>query len=132
MWRMGRHGGDRGVAAVEFALVLPLLVLLICGIIDFSRAFNTQLTLSDAAAEGTRMLATGGAVATTQTAVRSLVAPLSISFPVTTDCPSTATPGTTRASMTVATTNFQFITPVIGSMFSGVTISGTAARQCAN
>ena len=132
MRRMGRHGGDRGVAAVEFALVLPLFVLLLCGIIDFSRAFNMQLTLSDAAAEGTRTLAIGSTVAMAQSAVTSLVAPTGVSYPDTTACASTAAPGSTRASMTVTTTNFQFITPVIGSMFSGVTISGTAARQCAN
>ncbi len=132
MWRMGRHGADRGAAMVEFALVLPLFALLLCGIIDFSRAFNVQLTLSDAAAEGTRTLATGGTVATAQSAVNSLVAPLAVSYSGTTACPNTAPPGSARASMTVTTVDFQPITPLIGPFFNGVTISGTAARQCAN
>jgi Flp pilus assembly protein TadG len=115
---------------VEFALVVPLFLLLVFGIVDFSRAFNVQLTLSDAAAEGTRTLATGATVATAQSAVNALLAPIAVSYSGTTACTPTATPG--RASMTVTTTNFQFITPLIGSMFSGVTISGTAARQCAS
>ena len=56
---LARLAGERGAAAVEFALVLPLFLLLVFGIIDFSRAFNVQLTVSDAAAEGARALATG-------------------------------------------------------------------------
>src|SRR6266550_4310535 len=31
---------DRGVALVEFALVLPLILLLLLGMIDFGKAFN--------------------------------------------------------------------------------------------
>ena len=116
---------------VEFALVLPLFALLLCGIIDFSRAFNVQLTLSDAAAEGARMLAISKSVGETQSALNSLVAPMSVSYSATTACPPIA-PGSERARMTVTTVNFQPITPLIGPFFNGVTISGTAARQCAS
>jgi Flp pilus assembly protein TadG len=52
-----RHKGhlDRGAAAVEMALVSPLLVAMIIGIIDFSRVFNAELQLSQAAREGARL-----------------------------------------------------------------------------
>jgi Flp pilus assembly pilin Flp len=50
---------DRGAAAVEFALLLPLLLLIVFGIIDFGRALNTQITLTQAAREGARALALG-------------------------------------------------------------------------
>ena len=52
-----RRGGhhDRGAAAVEMALVMPLLIAMIVGIIDFSRIFNAELQLSQAAREGARM-----------------------------------------------------------------------------
>jgi len=43
---------DQGAAAVEFAIMLPLLLLLIFGIIDFGRALNAQVTITQAAREG--------------------------------------------------------------------------------
>lgn len=45
---------DRGAAAVEFALVLPILITVVLGIIDFGFAFNTQISLTQAAREGVR------------------------------------------------------------------------------
>jgi Flp pilus assembly protein TadG len=54
---MSRHDGDRGAAAVELALVLPVLLLLVMGIIDFGMAYNRQISLSGGAREGARWLA---------------------------------------------------------------------------
>jgi Flp pilus assembly protein TadG len=47
-----RH--DSGQALVEMALVLPALLLLTLGIIEFSRAFNAKQAVNDAAREGAR------------------------------------------------------------------------------
>jgi hypothetical protein len=46
---------ERGAAAVEFALVMPLLILLLFGIIEFARVWNARQTLTDAAREGARI-----------------------------------------------------------------------------
>ncbi len=43
---------DRGSALLEFAIVLPLLVVFIVGIYDFSGAFNQKQKISHAAQEG--------------------------------------------------------------------------------
>ena len=50
-----RFRRETGAAAVEFALVLPVLVLLLFGIIQFSIAFNRAQGLHAAAREGARL-----------------------------------------------------------------------------
>jgi Flp pilus assembly protein TadG len=39
---------------VEFALVIPIFLLILLGIVDFARAWNVYEVLSDAAREGAR------------------------------------------------------------------------------
>lgn len=50
-----RRRGRRGQALVEFALLLPVLLMLILGLIDFARAWNVYQVVTDAAREGARM-----------------------------------------------------------------------------
>lgn len=50
--RLKRH--ESGQALVEFALVLPILLALLCGIIDFGWLYYNQITLNNAAREGAR------------------------------------------------------------------------------
>ena len=50
---------EHGAAAVEFALLLPLLVLLLFGLIQFGLAFNTRIQATNAAREGARMAVVG-------------------------------------------------------------------------
>ena len=45
---------EDGQALVEFALVVPVLLLLVLGLVEFSRAWNTQQVLTDAARESLR------------------------------------------------------------------------------
>jgi Flp pilus assembly protein TadG len=68
---MRRWTSERGAAAVEFALVLPLLLLLVFGIVEFGRAFQVQATLSAAAREGVRVMAVQDDQAAARAAVRS-------------------------------------------------------------
>jgi len=66
-----KHGGhrDRGGAAVEMALVLPLLLFVLFGLIDFGRAYSAQIQLSAAAREGVRLaMLNPGATLTAQRA----------------------------------------------------------------
>lgn len=49
--------GDSGVAAVEFAIIVPLLLLLVFGIIEFGTLFAQQLALSNGARQGARFAA---------------------------------------------------------------------------
>jgi Flp pilus assembly protein TadG len=48
-------GRDHGAAAVEFALVFPLLLVLTFGIVNFGYLFGQKLALNQAVREGARM-----------------------------------------------------------------------------
>jgi hypothetical protein len=48
---------ERGAVAIEFALVLPLLMMLVFGIIDFSRAYYTLNQIISSVREGARYAA---------------------------------------------------------------------------
>lgn len=48
---------DKGQSIVEFALVLPLFILLVFGIIEFGRMWETVNVLTSAAREGARAAA---------------------------------------------------------------------------
>jgi Flp pilus assembly protein TadG len=50
---------EDGVAAVEFALLLPLLVALLFGFIQFGVAFNDRIQATNAAREAARMAVVG-------------------------------------------------------------------------
>lgn len=52
--RAGLWRSEDGQALVEFALVVPVLLLLILGLVEFSRAWNTQQVLTDTAREALR------------------------------------------------------------------------------
>jgi hypothetical protein len=54
---MKKKGKERGAVAVEMAIVLPLLLLILLGIIEFGRALNVQVSLTQAAREGARYAA---------------------------------------------------------------------------
>lgn len=43
---------ERGVTLVEMAIVIPLLIVLIMGMVDMGRALAAQITLQDAVSEG--------------------------------------------------------------------------------
>lgn len=112
---MRRARGDDGAAAVEFALVLPLLLLLLCGIIDFGRAFNARITLTHAAREGVRVYALGGTLAEATTRVNAAAVGLTGITVTATGCtfggPTTLT----------ATSSFTYITPFIAKLAPATT-----------
>lgn len=52
-----RDRADRGAAAVEFALIMPILLLLVFGIISYGYMLSFRQAISQAAAEGARAAA---------------------------------------------------------------------------
>ena len=102
--------GDRGAAAVEFALVMPLLLLLVFGIIDFGRAYNMQIMLTQAAREGVRVAALGGTAGDATTRTLNAAAPVTGITVGVTACPTTVTP--TSDAEVFAMRTYNYITPI--------------------
>ena len=48
---------ERGQSVAEFALVLPLMMLILLGIVQFGMVFKQYITLTDAVREGSRTAA---------------------------------------------------------------------------
>lgn len=60
---------ERGAAAVEFALVVPVLIMMIFGMVDMGMAINAQAIVGNAAREGARAASFNGANTTATTNV---------------------------------------------------------------
>lgn len=65
-----RHGKRKGQAVVEFALVLPVFILLLMGAVEFGRAYLDLHLLTNAAREGARV---GSLPQSTETEVQTAV-----------------------------------------------------------
>ena len=114
---------------MEFALVLPMLLLLVFGLIDFGRLLNAQITVTEAAREGARAESLGVSVNTRVQAATSGLGPVRSGCPGTTSrpvcfttdqaCPAPLNPNV-DAKVTV-TYHFEFITPLggVASLFGG-------------
>jgi Flp pilus assembly protein TadG len=64
-----RHNGERGASAVEFAIVLSILMLFVFGTIQFGVAFNRAQGLNAAVREGARTASVGGSQSQIKTRV---------------------------------------------------------------
>ncbi|MBW3547711.1 MAG: pilus assembly protein [Actinobacteria bacterium] len=60
---------ERGAAAVEFALLLSVFIVLVMGVIEFGRGYNATIELTGAVREGSRVLALGQPASEAQEAV---------------------------------------------------------------
>jgi hypothetical protein len=58
----GRRRGERGQALVEFSLVAIIFFMMVFGIIDMARLFQSWVTVQHAAREGARYAITGQSV----------------------------------------------------------------------
>jgi Flp pilus assembly protein TadG len=130
---------DRGSAAVEFALLLPVLLLLIFGVVDFGRALNAQITLTQAAREGARLASFGQSTSTIESRAQSAATGLTLSasnFTTVTTCASGA--GSGADGVVTISYQFSFITPIgaIATIIGGsgygssLTLTATGEMPC--
>ena len=69
MTRFRKQPNESGAVAVEFALLLPFLLLIVVGLIEFGRGYNAKISLTHAAREGARALAVGKPIADVQSTI---------------------------------------------------------------
>ncbi|GGU74665.1 TadE/TadG family type IV pilus assembly protein [Lentzea flava] len=131
---MTNQARDRGATAVEVALLMPILLILVMGIVDFGRALHAQITLTQAAREGARVAALKqpGPATRTQNAATGLSG-VGVSV---TACPAASTPGADAEVQ--ATYTFNFVTPIgaFAGLFGGggfggpITLSAKGVMPC--
>ncbi len=128
--RPARIHGDSGSALIEIALVLPILLVLSMGMLDFGRAFHTKSLLDQAAREGCRVaVVTAPDVGIVQARVATVLAAAGATGTTTVDGP-----GPDRMVTVTVTTTFTFVTPgafgLVGKDFGNtITMSSQATMR---
>ena len=115
---------------VEFALVLPLLVLFVFGIVEFGRAYNAKIQLTSAVREGARAAALGGPSITTaviEDKTRNAASGLD-SDGITVVSTRCETAASVNATVT-ATYEFDYDIPLLGSRTAD--LKATGVMRCA-
>lgn len=124
--------GEEGAAAVEAAIVLPLILLLLFGIVDFGRALQQQALLTSAVREGARVAALNGNSATVQTKVQNVAGTTAVVVSVL--C--TGSSSVTADASVTATQPFAPLTPIFafmqmyGASGSFTSLKATGTMSC--
>jgi Flp pilus assembly protein TadG len=112
--------------------VLPVLLLLVFGIIDFGRMLNAKITLTEAAREAARSAALQTAAAGIARAAAITDPAIGTTTPTVTDCTNDAA---TQAEATL-TYQFTFVTPIgfmagfLNGSNSTVPLTAKSVMQC--
>ena len=96
--------GERGLAIVEMAFILPIFLFVTFGLVEFSRAWLTVNTLNHATREAVRLAATTAGLAANNAAVRTKATTLLANANVTGATVTNTAPGGTPPEVTVTTT----------------------------
>lgn len=117
-----RHRRDRGAVAVEFALVAPLFLAVVLGIVEFANFFRVQISVTQAAREAARTMAITNdqAQAKTQAQLAApTVGPFSASF----------SPSACTANQTMSV-SIQYSMPSLTGIAGPWTVTGVSAMRC--
>ncbi len=109
-----RGRGQSGQGLVEFALVVPVLLLILFGVLDLGRSFHTYISLTNAAREAARYAAVNNTSATSAQAAQEFG---SVSGCVNGSLTFADSGGGRGNPYTVTVTcQFQLVTPLIGNV----------------
>lgn len=117
---------ERGAVAVEFALLAPVLVMLLLGIMEFGRAYNVQVSLSSAAREGVRVMAITNNPTGAKTAVKNAAVAVQ---PALTDTNITVTPNVCTSG-TQVTVKVSYTLSTLTGIAGPFPLEGTGVMLC--
>ena len=113
---------QNGQALVEFAIILPILLMLVMGILQFGMMLNAYLTIENASREGARAGIIGSSDAEIQNLVISTspgLDPERLTVIITPDEPDRKSGDTLTVQITY---NYNLIVPIISSLFDNVVV----------
>jgi Flp pilus assembly protein TadG len=123
----------KGAAILEFALVVPILFMMVWGIISFSRAYQRMNALTAALREGARSASTMDSIRTVPnrtTSVKNTITNFSSAFGYAVDVTQVSV-STTANDVTVSVTNYPIFSGIsfLGGL-SSITITRQATFRC--
>jgi Flp pilus assembly protein TadG len=125
-----RLRNEEGQGVVEFAFVLPILLAVVLGIVQFGIAFNNYLTLTDATRVGARKAAVSRFVADNGASARSATIAAAANLNLTpAQVTVTATSWTTPGADVSVTATYPYSLNILGWVVkSGNLVSSTHER----
>ncbi len=129
MWRIrrGKRQGQRdsegGAVAVEFALVLPILALILCGIFDIGNIYYNLDLVNNAARQGARLAAVSPSSGQTS---QQIITSLQNSYGTQLIIPAFTIPTAGNNVTVTVESNVTIITPIMRQFFTNpYTVEGT-------
>lgn len=116
---------SRGAVAVEFALVAPVLLALVAGIVEFANVYNAQISVTQAAREAARTMAVKNSQTDAKAAAVAGAPGISSgSFTYSFSPAACAPDATAKVTITYAAST------LTGLFGSSVTLTGVGAMRC--
>lgn len=124
-------GRELGAVAVEFAILVPFLILLVIGIVELSHAYNVKITLTQAAREAARTMAVTNSPSAAQAQAVKAAVGLSPALKAGNVSVTATGPGGTCASGQEATATVTYTFSTFTGFFGATsTSSAQGAMQC--
>lgn len=132
-WRLARHEPTRGQSLVEFALILPIFLVVLLGIFDGGRLVFAYNTVNNAAREAGREATVNQTLADIQArgANHAVALDLSPGAVQVSYLPTTTTPCvvgqpqiTTCLAVVLVTYDYSAATPIISALVGPITVTG--------
>lgn len=121
----------KGQSLVETALILPVLLLILTGIIDFGLLFNNYLVVSNASREGARRVAVGNTDDQITAAVKAVAASLDAAKLTITILPDQDSRATGDAATVTVQYEYSMITPIVAAIVPGpIQLKTSTTMRC--